>query len=143
MKSTSAPTFNYDQLMTLFKSKTWAEEDEKMLEDAISKYGSLFLDETCPVNKVSFSSYVRSGNSLTRKYLEDITGIITGSYTDSRYVRNFSLALCGFKGEAVWDDSVWIYKSHMPNVLENFSRGYINKAIICVRNPFDVACSAI
>lgn len=137
------PKLNYDKLTTLFKSKTWTEEEEKEFEELSSKYGCLFLDETAQVNKINFTSYLRSGNSLARKYFEDITCIITGSNMDNRFSRNFALTLCGFKGEVIWDDSVWIYKSHVPNVQGNFTRQYLNKAIICVRNPFDVACSAV
>jgi len=95
------------------------------------------------VNKISFSSYLRSGNSLTRKYLEDITGIVTGSNMDNRFTRNFALTFCGFKGEVHYDDSVWIYKSHVPSVQGDFKNQMLNKALVCVRNPFDVACSAI
>jgi hypothetical protein len=143
ISSDSAPKLNYDKLMTLFKSKEWTKEDEQEFEETLNKYGAVYLDGTSLVNKINFTSYLRSGNSLTRKYLEDITGIITGSNMDNRYSRNFALTLCGFKGEVVWDDSVWLYKSHIPNVQGNFTRQFLNKAIICVRNPFDVACSAV
>lgn len=106
--------------MELFKSKTWTEEDEAIFEEVSKKHGCLFLDETCPVNKVAFTSYVRSGNTLTRKYFEDITCIITGSNMDNRFSRNFALTLCGFKGEVKYDDSVWVFKSHVPSVQGNF-----------------------
>lgn len=143
IRSGTAPKLNYDELMKLFKSKDWTQEQEIEFDEKLEKYGPLFLDETSEVNKINFTSYLRSGNSLTRKYLEDITGIITGSNMDNRYSRNFALTLCGFRGEVVWDDSVWLYKSHIPNVQANFTRQFLNKAIICVRNPFDVACSAV
>ena len=80
---------------------------------------------------------------MTRKYLEDITGIVTGSNMDNRFSRNFALTHCGFKGEVHYGDSVWVFKSHVPNVQANFTRQFISKAVVCVRNPFDVACSAI
>lgn len=103
-------------MIQLFTSKEWKEEEEKEFESNILKYGSMFLDETSKVNKVAFASYVRSGNSLTRKYFEDITGIVTGSNQDNRYVRNFALTLCGFKGEVKYNDSIWVFKTHVPQV---------------------------
>lgn len=33
-------------------------------------------------NKVAFTSYSRSGNTFLRKYLEEITGVCTGSDGD-------------------------------------------------------------
>ena len=86
--------------------------------------------------KVLVVSYPRSGNSLMRSILETDTGIITGS--DSRTNRTLSAALlrCGFAGEGVVDDSVWIVKSHYPERM-----GYISfptrRVILVVRNVFD------
>jgi hypothetical protein len=121
MTTGSAPKLNFNELMQLFKSKDWTEMQEIEFEEKLENYGPLFLDETCQVNKINFTSYPRSGNSLTRKYLEDITGIITGSNMDNRYPRNLALTLCGFKGETVWNDSVWVYKSHIPYVKASFT----------------------
>ncbi len=82
----------------------------------MKSHGSVFLDGSEPISKIGFTAYLRSGNSMTRKYFEDITGIVTGSNMDNRFTRNFALSLCGFKGEVHIDDSVWIWKSHVPNV---------------------------
>eukprot|EP01041_Mallomonas_annulata_P006866 gene6866-13914_t len=82
-------------------------------------------------------SYPRSGNSYLRTLLERNTGIITGS--DSRAGRTLSASLlkCGFKGEGIVDDSVWIVKTHYPERL-----GYLKykamRVILLIRNPFDV-----
>ena len=49
--------------------------------------------------KVVLTSYPRSGNTLLRKYLEDITAIITGSDWDIRRKLNYDLIEMGMRGE--------------------------------------------
>jgi hypothetical protein len=39
--------------------------------------------------KIAFTSYSRSGNTLLRKYLENITGVVTGSDGDLRHSLHF------------------------------------------------------
>ena len=86
-------------------------------------------------HKTCLVSYPRSGNSFVRRRLEQMTGIITGS--DSRPNRTLSKALlrCGFIGEGICDDSVFIVKSHFPERL-----GYrifnSHRILLLVRNPF-------
>jgi hypothetical protein len=85
---------------------------------------------------VALASYPRSGNSFLRRVLEKWSGIITG--TDSRPNRTLSSSLlrCGFRGEGVADESVWLVKTHYPERL-----GYVtfvaNRAVLIIRNPFD------
>ena len=64
----------------------------KQLLDA--KYLSKNLFE-----KVILTSYPRSGNTLLRKYLEDITGVITGSDCDVKRKLNNDLVEMGMRGE--------------------------------------------
>ena len=61
---------------------------------------------------VALVSYPRSGNSLLRALLEEVTGIVTG--TDTRPNRTLSRALSqfGMQGEGVLDERVWIVKTH-------------------------------
>ena len=44
----------------------------------------------------------------------------------------------GMKGEVVYDDSIWVVKSHYPLVVPNCGSFRANKTFICVRNPLDV-----
>lgn len=90
--------------------------------------------------KVLLVSYPRSGNSFLRKLLESSTNIITGS--DSRPNRTLSASLlqCGFQGEGITDNSVWVVKSHFPERL-GFVRLEVNRVILLVRNPFDAILS--
>jgi|LauGreDrversion4_2_1035121.scaffolds.fasta_scaffold1501881_1 hypothetical protein len=84
---------------------------------------------------------MRSGNTLMRKYLESITGIATGSIYPNFYTMNFSLLAAGFKGETHLDDSVWVFKAHHPFLFSQVSNPKVSKAIVCVRNPYDVIVS--
>lgn len=137
------PRLSYSWVMNLLKSTKWSDEDIALFEETLAQHGSLFLDGKESVNNVALASYVRSGNSLSRKYIEDIAGILTGSTSDNRISRSFALSVCGFKGENHWGDNVWVYKTHIPTILSTASLQKVSKAIVCVRNPFDVVCSAI
>ena len=66
---------------------------------------------------VVLASYPRSGNSLLRSLLEQVTGITTGS--DTRPDRKLSAALaeCGARGEGVVDGRAWVVKSRERCVL--------------------------
>lgn len=95
-----------------------------------------FLPRGWKRESVALVSYPRSGNSFLRRLLEKWSGSITG--TDSRPNRTLSASLlrCGFRGEGVTDDSVWLVKTHFPERL-----GYVsfvaNRAVLIIRNPFD------
>ena len=49
-----------------------------------------------------------------------------------------SLQIQGLKGEYIWDDRVWITKSHHPFIIPNTVLFKSNKTIFCVRSPMDV-----
>lgn len=72
-----------------------------------------FLDGAPLTNKkIGFTSYPRSGNSFLRRYVEQVTGITTGSSISIH--TSTSLQIMGLKGESHIDNSVWIAKSHHP-----------------------------
>ena len=81
-------------------------------------------------------SYPRSGNTLMRSLLEAKTGRVTGS--DSRPNRKLAAELlrCGFTGEGVCDNSVWVVKSHYPERM-GCRRFLARRCVLLVRNPFD------
>jgi hypothetical protein len=76
-----------------------------------------FLSKYSNHHKVLLASYPRSGNSFVRQLLELETGIITGS--DSRPNRTLASQLlqCGYRGEGITDNSVWVVKTHYPERL--------------------------
>ena len=90
---------------------------------------------------VSYASYPRSGNTFLRKYLENITGVATGSDQLMKFTMNVSLQYTGFKGEGIVKDRCWINKTHFPYrtpMDKEFDTGVI---ILAVRNPLDVFVS--
>jgi len=74
---------------------------------------SRFLEAT-PQHAIAYSSYPRSGNTFLRKYLENITGIATGSDQLMKFCLTVQLQFQGFKGEGIVKDRCWINKSHFP-----------------------------
>ena len=133
------PTLNWDETKKLLLSKTWTPEEEAAFEDKL-KNGSLLLDGAPKSDRIAFSSFLRSGNSLTRRYFEGITGIATGSIMLNNNICNFALFQPTFKADAIFDDRVLLYKTHLP-FLGNFTADdehiSCNKSLVCARNPLD------
>ena len=94
-----------------------------------------------PSAAISYTSYPRSGNTFLRKYLENITGVATGSDQLMKFTLNMTLQFSGFKGEGIVKDSCWINKTHFP-FRTPMDRVYDTQMILlAVRNPLDVAYS--
>ena len=89
-------------------------------------------------DRVAYTSYSRSGNTLLRIYFEKLTDVFTGSDGDLNYALHQSLQHCGFTAEAHLDN-VWIVKTHYP--LGKDKTVTARKVICCVRNPLDVVTS--
>lgn len=64
--------------------------------------------------KVALTSYPGVDNKSTRKYIEDITKVVTGSDMLLDEYRVMASQLEGFKGEEIIDDRVWIVNTHHP-----------------------------
>ena len=79
----SAPTFNYNDWINLLYNKKESDSFEKLVE-----HSSIFFDGKVPTPKYHISSYQRSGNSMVRKLLENITGICTGSMVSNDNILN-------------------------------------------------------
>ena len=113
-----------------------------LLQPAASETPSepTFLEPTTPQERVLLTSYPRSGNTLVRSYLEQLSQIYTGSDCDLRRPLNQSLRDLGMKGEGTLDQSVWIIKSHFPERIgcRTFKA---NKCVVIVRNPLDAIAS--
>ena len=64
--------------------------------------------------KVALASYPRSGNSMIRKFFEEISRVHTGSdaQPDKKLIRD--LKETGLKGEGIVDTRTWIIKTHFP-----------------------------
>lgn len=122
----NALTINYDDLMNTYKSKDEElfKKNQWMFE---GKANFLNKKQSLDGNKVAFISFPRSGNSFLRKYLESLTGIITGS--DCPMTFSTGLLIAGLAGEQVIDDSVWVIKSHNPWNIINSVKFTCNKSI--------------
>ena len=133
------PVINLGQLIALLKSKDAALwERAKWMFDGQFR----FLDGAPnKSNKIAFCSFPRSGNTFLRRYMELLTGISTGA--DNSLNFGFTLQMQGLKGENVYDDTVWIVKSHAPIILPENATFHANKCIVVVRNPLDSILSTL
>ena len=109
--------------------------------DWISENGGTFrfLDNKVDMdgNRVSFVSFPRSGNSFLRRFIEMITGVVTGS--DIGLEITFNLQVCGLMGEGHCnEDNVWITKSHSCLDTQFSPIFGANKMFLLMRNPLDV-----
>lgn len=140
----TAPTLNFKTILDIFMMKESAlgSYEIRAFESYVNTYGSGFLDELCKVPKVLYSSFMRSGSTFFRKYLETITGVATGTPYSNQIAVNFALAILGFKGEGHHkDEKTWFVKSHFPVQFRTPSSIMASKAIVCVRNPLDIIVS--
>jgi hypothetical protein len=134
----TVPLLNFDSLRDLLLSKDLTRASE--LDWILANGGTFrFLDGSVNMenNRVSFVSFPRSGNSFLRRFIELITGVVTGS--DARLDMVLPLQMCGLAGEGhVSEDNVWITKSHSPLDSHFIPMFHANKMIFLMRNPLDV-----
>lgn len=136
-------SINIDTLIKMLKSSAKDEEAHEP-HKWMFKGPSRFLDKqnaVQPHHRVIYASMPRSGNSFLRKYLEQISGVITGSDLTLNFLLNMTLQQIGFKGEQIVDDSVWICKTHYPLIFPADLNQTAGKAVCCIRNPMDVIMS--
>ena len=118
MPAPGTATVNFWQLQDLLLSKDLSRIKEL---DWIDKFGkgmggkitARLLDGKVNMsgNKIALCSFPRSGNSLTRKLLEQITGVATGCESKS----DLLLQMVGLVGESHHgNDMVWVTKTHHP-----------------------------
>ena len=129
-------TVNLDDLLALLRSKDVVryERDKSLFFGPTSRYTS---GQSREQMSVCYATYPRSGNTLMRKYFENVTGTVTGSDMSLKHSPNVALQFCGFKAEGITDDSCWIKKSHFPYVLP-FQWNWSNDlAVVCTRYQLD------
>ena len=71
------------------------------------------------LEKVALCCYPRSGCSLLRKYIEEISNIITGSDSNIEDHLVASLINNGMVGETITSQKVWMVKTHYPNIIQS------------------------
>ena len=87
--------------------------------------------------RVVYATYPRSGNSLMRKYFENVTGTASGSDMVVKHSANVALQFCGFKAEGITDERTWINKTHFPLVLPFQWQWSSDIAVVCTRYQLD------
>lgn len=100
-----------------------------------------FLDnENIDGERVCFATFPRSGNSYLRKCLEVITGVTSGS--DMHLSMSLEVLVgWGMLGDQIYDDHVWVSKSHWPMPCPFVQKHFRNQLIAVVRNPLDAFVS--
>ena len=86
--------------------------------------------------RIALASYPRSGNTMVRKLLEEITGIFTGSDTRGGRAMADMLKGYGLVGESNCTRQAWIIKTHFPERL-GWMRFPVRRAILLVRHPIN------
>jgi hypothetical protein len=131
----SAETLNARDHVALLLSK-----DELLLEKHKDLFdGNARLLDGAPLDvRLSLTGYVRSGTNFSRRVIEQITGLATGSTNSMLYGTMTQLLVC--KADGICDDRVWFKKSHSPIGLPgtNSEPFECDKLLIIVRNPLDV-----
>ena len=90
-----APRENFEKLKELLLSKNLS----RISELAHADHGELrFLDGKVDLtgNMVAFQSFARCGNTFLRRFIEQITGVFTGS--DMSIIQTFHEAMMGLVG---------------------------------------------
>ena len=77
---------------------------------------------------------------MLRKYMEEITGVLTGSDCDIKRRLNQDLLEMGLKAEGITNNKVWMVKSHYPERV-GATLFNVNKCVLIVRNPLDAITS--
>lgn len=90
---------------------------------------------------IVMTSYPRSGNTLLRAFIEKIMGLVTGSDCDVTKKLNLVLLQQGLQGEGLFDDKVWVTKTHYPERYNSKVKHGSDRAILLIRSPLDCITS--
>jgi hypothetical protein len=131
------PVHSLKYVKDLLLSTDLSRNEEFGWMNAIKNYR--FLDSTdLGTDSTCFLSVIRMGNSFLRSFIEDVTGVYTGSDMNTDLTLHIQQA--GLAGESTTcdDNLVWITKTHWPadsplGALKHSAK----KAFCIVRNPID------
>ena len=105
-KNISDIYINLQDHIELFLSKDMKRYDIA-LQQKLFGGKAKFLSGSRP-RSITYASYPRSGNTFLRKYLENVTGVATGSDVQMKFTMNVELQYSGFIGEGHFKDKTWI-----------------------------------
>ena len=115
--------FNYLKELLLCKDMTRLPELQAIGKDP------RFLDGKVDMTgqKISFTSFPRTGNTFLRTFIEQCTGVLTGSDMPLMITATFQFS--GVPSEQhCGEDSIWITKTHYP-VSKETSNYHVDKII--------------
>ena len=98
--------------------------------------GCRFRHEAEYGERIVLASYPRSGNTMLRKLIEEITGLFTGSDTRGGRAMADMLKSYGLVGESNCTRAAWVIKSHFPERL-GWMRFPVRRCILLVRHPIN------
>ena len=126
------PTTDLDELLDFMRSTDLSryEKEKGKFFTGDSRFLNAKAQEQMAVLSASFP---RSGSSMIRKYMENITGTPTGNEGLTR-----SLFFNGFKGEGIYDGRVFLKKNHFPHFPFNSAHTEMDYIVVGVRYPLDV-----
>ena len=129
-------TISFPELRELLLSKDQDSYERLSVLNSQCKFLDAKTDLTG--DRIAMQSFVRSGNTFLRKYLEEITGVFTGA--DMHISHTFFESMMGLLGQYITNDSnrVWITKTHWPHSIPGDKAFPAEKMIVIARNPIDV-----
>ena len=107
---------NVDELFTLFRSKDIARY-EREKDKFFGPSGRYTTENAQEQMSILYTTFPRSGNSMMRKYFENIMGLATGSDMSLKPSPNVALQFSVSKGEGLMGNETLIKKSHYPMCL--------------------------
>lgn len=69
--------------------------NQSMDDSSIKPWSTTFLDGLEDIKQIAVTSFPRSGNTMSRKHLEDITGIFTGDHCSPDFSCDLQLIING------------------------------------------------
>ena len=131
---------NLDDLLALFRSKDLAKY-EREKDTFFGPSGRYTTENAQEQMSVLYTTYPRSGNSMMRKYFENITGVATGSDMNLKHAPNVALQYTVSKAEGQMGDQTWFKKSHFPMTLPFQPKTEHDITLICSRYELDCEVS--
>lgn len=90
----TAPTQSFEKLMNILKNPHWEDSEEVKEYDAfVKEHKFTYLNPGEPHPQVYLASLMRSGNSLVRRIMENVTSVIGGANFNNLLTGCFSTLL--------------------------------------------------
>ena len=135
--SSKTPTSNFNSMKEYLLCT-----DPAVVKD--HKKDTRFLDGKVSLDgeRVACLSFMRSGSTLLRQFLERVTGVYTGNDGPSSASLYEAMKGRAGQGHVSDNDKVWITSTHFPYKMAETRQSIEAQRVLCVvRNPLDVIAS--